>query len=160
GASRGWERCDADAERQRLAEHVPQIARADHLCGFALSRVCRPDVQVVAGFWRQKPAGERREEFIELDVLPSLDRLGDSKEIGKGAFQAPLVQIPRVTEQPKVDFTLISGKEQKPHVGNVFGRLLLLGFLRGALYAKHEVTTATIRDPDARIVVAPRLSEQ
>ena len=127
GAAHGRQRRDADADGHKAVERVAQIAGADDLRRIALRRVRRPDIQVVAELRREEPAGERREELLQLDVLPQLHVLRVAEGVDVGRIEAPLIQIARVAEEPEVDLALLAVVEQEPEVGNVLERLLLLG---------------------------------
>ena len=108
GAAHGRQRGDAAAHRDETIEHVAQVAGADDLRRIALRRVRRPDVQVVAELRRQEPAGERREELRQLNVLPLLNGVRDAEGVGVGRVDVPLIEIAHVAEEPEVDFALLA----------------------------------------------------
>ena len=93
---------------RRTVEHVAQVAGADDLRRIALRRVRRPDVQVVAELRRQEPAGERREELRQLDVLPLLNRVLDAEGVRVGRVDVPLIEIARVAEEAEIDLALLA----------------------------------------------------
>ena len=150
------------AERHVPVEHVADVAGADDLRGIALRRVRRPDVQVVAELRRQEPAGERQEELVQLDVFAPLHGLHVAERIRVGLVEPLLIEVAGVAEEADVHLALVALDDQESGIRDV-----ARGFLRGL--RRHsldrpgpddEVGHATVRDPDALVVVAPGLSEQ
>ena len=105
--------------RDEAIERVAQIAAADDLRRIALRRVRRPDIEVVAELRRHEPAGERREELRELNVLPLLNGVRDAEGVRVGRVDVPLIEIARVAEEPEIDLALLAVVEQEPGVGDV-----------------------------------------
>ena len=88
---------------------------------------------------------------------------GVAEEIRVGGVEALLIQKARVAEEPHVDLALVARVELESEIGDVLGALFRRGLRRGLRrwrLADDEHPRATIRDPDPRIVVAPRLAQQ
>ena len=158
-ASHGGQRRDADTHAHEPVEVPGQVARAHDLRRITLRGIRRPDVEVVAHLRREEPARERREEFLQLDILSPLNGLLVAEGIDVGRVQVPLVQITAVAEKPEIDLALIAGEQQESDVGNVRERL---GFrcLRFNSGSGAELGAAAVRHPDAPLVVAPGPSQQ
>ncbi len=159
GAPHGGQRRDAGTHAHEPVEGPGQVARAHDLRRIALRGVRRPDVEVVAHLRREEPPRERREELLQLDVLAPLNGLRVAEGVDVGRVQIPLVQIPRVAEEPEIDLALVAVEQQEADVRNVREGLGLLR-LRCHGGAGAELGAAAVRHPDAGLVVAPGPSEQ
>ena len=140
---------DAGTDADIPVEAPCQVAGADDLGRIALRRVRRPDIEVVAKLRCEKPPGEWRKKLLQLDVLTPVDGVCIAERVDIGLIQIPLVQVPRVAEEPKIDLALLAVDEQEPGVGNVLERLRLRRLrLRGL--AGDELAAAAVGDPDVR----------
>ena len=157
-ASHGGQRRNAGTHAHEPVEGPGQVARAHDLRRIALRCVRRPDVEVVAHLRREEPPRERREELLQLDVLALRHGVRVAKGVDVGIVQIPLVQIARVAEQPEIDLALVAVEEQEADVRNVREGLGLLLRLHDG--AGGELGAASVRHPDARLVVTPGPSEQ
>jgi hypothetical protein len=163
----GRQGAEPAAESDQVVEDVAEVSPAHHLTALARRRVRRPEPEGVAKLRVEKPAGEGQEHLVQLDVLPDVDGLRVAEIVDVGRVEPLLVQVAQVREETDVDQPLVALVDPEPDGGQVleellllFGRLLL-GRLRlpRTRSPEDERGRAAFRDPNALLVVAPRLAE-